>query len=56
MTSNNELKQINVKGCSCYYLDNLIDIDGFVLKNIKVDKNYYNVFLLTKLDVKRHTT
>ena len=56
MTSNNKLKQINIKGCSCYYLDNLIDIHGFVLKNIKVDKNHYNVFLLTKLDVKPHTT
>ena len=46
MESNNELKEIDVKNCMCYYLDNIIKIEDFDLGNILIDKkSYENIFV-----------
>lgn len=42
--SNNTLTEIYIKDDSFYYLDNLIDINDFIYKNIKVDKKSYQYF------------
>lgn len=52
MAGNNKLGEFNIKDCSCYYLDNIIDINDLFLKNVKVDKNDITIFLLTALDMK----
>ena len=56
MARNNELKEINIKNRTCYYFDNIINIDNldldnilFITLNIKlhVVKNLYILFLIT---------
>ena len=41
MDSNNELKETDIKNCTCYYFDNIIKIAVFDLDNILT---VYNIF------------
>lgn len=34
MARNNELKEIDIKSCMCYYFDGMININGFNPKNV----------------------
>ena len=38
MDCNDELKEINIKNCICYYFDDIIKIEGLDLNNILIDK------------------
>ena len=38
MVDNSKLEEIDVDNCSFYYLNNIIVINDFFLKNIKIDK------------------
>ena len=35
---NNELKKLILKGCTCYYFDDMIKIEGFHFDNILTDE------------------
>ena len=37
MDSNDDLKEIDIKNCMCYYLDDIIKIKDFNLDNILID-------------------
>ena len=40
----NELKEIDIKNCTCCYCDNIIKIDNFDSHNILIDeKSYKNI-------------
>ena len=41
MVDKTKLKEIDINDCSCYYLNNLTDINDLVLKNIKIIKRSY---------------
>ena len=46
MESNDELKEINIKNCTCYYFDDIIKTKDFDLYNILIDeKSYKNVLV-----------
>ena len=47
MDSNNELKEIDIKNCSCYYFDDII-IDEKSYKNILV---YNMISYITELNI-----
>ena len=34
MESNNELKEIDIKNCTCYYFDNMMRVENFHFDNI----------------------
>ena len=34
MESNNKLKEINIKNCTCYYFDDIVKIEDFDFDNI----------------------
>ena len=34
MESNNELKEIDIKNCTCYYFDNIMRVENFHFDNI----------------------
>ena len=34
----NELKEIDIKYCTCYYFDNVIKIEDFNFHNISIDE------------------
>ena len=40
MDSNNELKQIDIKNCRCYYFHDTFKIIDFVLDNVLIDGKY----------------
>ena len=63
MARNNELKEINIKNRTCYYFDNIINIDNldldnilFITPNIKLHmvKNLYILFLITQIDISKN--
>ena len=41
MESNNELKEIDIKNCTCYYFDDIMNIGAFNFNNILLDKKSY---------------
>ena len=44
MESKNELKEIDIKNCTCYYFDDIVKIENLNLDNILMDeKSYKNV-------------
>ena len=46
MDSNEELKEIGIKNCTCYYFDNIIKTEDFNLDNFLIDeKSYENVLV-----------
>ena len=46
MESNDKLKDIDIKNCTCYYFDDIIKIEYFCLDNILIDeKSYKNVLV-----------
>ena len=46
MESNNRLKEIGMKNCTCYHFDDIIKIEDFNLNNILIDeKSYENILV-----------
>ena len=44
MESKNELKEIDIINCTCYYFDDIVKIENLDLDNILMDeKSYKNV-------------
>ena len=43
MDSNNELKEIDIKNCTCYYFDDIIKFEDFDLDNILIEESYENI-------------
>ena len=41
MESNNELKEINIKNCTCCYFDDVMIVGDFDFNNILLDKKLY---------------
>ena len=41
MKSKNELKEIDIKSCVCYYFDNIINGTKFSFRNILLDEKLY---------------
>ena len=41
MESNDELKEIDIKNCTCYYFNHIIKIEDFDLNNILIDEKSY---------------
>ena len=39
METNYELKEINIKNCSCHYFDDIIEFEDFDLGNMLTDEN-----------------
>ena len=52
MDSNNELKDIDIKKCSCYYFDDIITIENFNFDNILIDKKSYKNILVYNISYK----
>ena len=58
MDSNNELKEIDIKNCTCYFFDNIIKIEDFDLDNILIDEKsneivlVYNILCKSLIDSK----
>ena len=58
---NNEVKDIDIKNRTYYFLDDIINIENFIRNNIKIHKNvishtkksHANIFLFTILDMSR---
>ena len=46
MESNDKLKEIDIKNCTCYYFDDTIKIENFDLENILTDKKSYEYILV----------
>ena len=46
MESNDELKEIKIKNCTCYYFDDMIKSEDFNLANILIDEKSYENFLV----------
>ena len=40
MDSNNELKEIDIKNRTCYYFDDIIKIEDFILDNVLIDDDF----------------
>ena len=50
MESKNELKEIDIKNCTCYYFEDIVKIENLDLDNILMDeKSYKNVWLMLNL-------
>ena len=45
MTKNDEMKEIDIKSCKYYYFDDMININGYNPKYIKVDKKWFKAIL-----------
>ena len=45
MVSNDELKEIDIKSCICYFLDDIIRIEDFGFDYILLDKKSYENIL-----------
>ena len=55
MDSNDELKGIEIKICTCYYFDNIIKIEDFYLEHIFIDEKSYENYLVYNLPYKNQT-
>ena len=47
----NKVKDINIKNCTYYFFNDMINIKNFDPNNIKIDEKSYNIFLFTILDM-----
>ena len=47
-----ELKEINIKNCSCYYFDDIIEIKDFNLGDILIDEESYENILVNNIAYK----
>ena len=46
MERNDELKEIVIKNCTCYYFDDIIKIEDFDIENILLgEKSYRNILI-----------
>ena len=52
MESNDKLKEIDSKNCTCCYIDDLIKIKGFDLHNILIDEKSYESILVCNISYK----
>ena len=52
MNSNEQLKEIDNKNHTCYYLDDIIKIEDFDLNNILIDENSYENILVYNISYK----
>ena len=52
MESNDELKEIDIKSCTCYYFDGIINIEDFNLDNILIDEKSYGNILVYDISYK----
>ena len=46
MENNNELNKVDIKNRTCYYFDDIIDINNFDLDNILLDEKSYENTLI----------
>ena len=46
MAKDNELKEVDIKNCTCYYFDKIMDINGLVLDKIWLDEKPYENILI----------
>ena len=44
MESNDKLKEIDNKNCTCYYFDDITEAEDFDLDSILSDKKSYEIF------------
>ena len=44
--SNDELKEIDIKNCTCYYLDDIIKIEDVEFGKILLDEKSYEIILI----------
>ena len=52
MESNDKLKDIDIKNCTCYYFDDIIKIEYFYLDNILIDEKSYKNILVYNISYK----
>ena len=52
MDSNNELKEIDIKNCTCYYFDDIIKIEDFDISDILIDQKSYENILVYNVSYK----
>ena len=52
MDGNDELKEIDIKNCMCYYFDDIIRIEDFNLYNILIDEKLYENILVYNISYK----
>ena len=52
MESNDKLKGIDIKNCTCYYFDDIIKIEYFYLDNILIDEKLYKNILVYNISYK----
>ena len=46
MESNNELQKTDIKNCTCYYFDNIVNINDLNLANILLEEKSYRNLLI----------
>ena len=51
MKSNDGLKQTDIKNNTCYYFDDIININDLDLENILIDKNSYEDILICCIQI-----
>ena len=49
---NDELKQINIKNCTCYYFDDILKIEDFDIDNNLIDEKSYKNILVYNISYK----
>ena len=52
MESNDKLKEIDIKNCTCYYFDDITKIQGFEIDNILIDEKSYENILVYNISYK----
>ena len=52
MDCNNELKEIDIKNCTCYYFDDIIKIEDFDISDILIDQKSYENILVYNVSYK----
>ena len=50
--SNDDLKEIDIKNCTCYYFDDIIKIEDFYLNNILIDEKSKDNILVHNISYK----
>ena len=49
---NNEEKKVSMENCTCYYFDDIIKFEDFVLDNFLLDEKLYEKFLVYDISYK----
>ena len=52
MESNDELKEIDIKNCTCYYFDDVMKIVDFNLNNFLIYEKYTKIFWFIRFNTK----